>query len=176
MYQRILAPLDGSKVAEGVLPQVCELARALNAELVIARVSPTADSLLGHGITIGPGAVGLDAQLEQAASAYLIELAATLDAGAKPVRYVTLRGPVAESLIGWATMNNVDLVALMSHGLGHAARWVFGSVADRLLQSSPVPVLVLRATPTQLEAQEEQEERDLDASLLRAMGGQQANI
>lgn len=173
MYQRILAPLDGSKVAEGVLPQVCELAKTLNAELVLVRVSPTADSLLGHGIAVG-GSGALDAQLEQASSAYLTQLASTLDAGAKPVRTVSLRGPVAETIVSWATMNGVDLIALMSHGLGHAARWVFGSVADRLLQSSPIPVLVLRATADQLEAQEELEERELDASLLRALGEQQA--
>lgn len=169
MYKRILVPLDGSKVAEGVLPQVCQLADALKAELVLVRVAPTPDSLLGVGVRVGAQSANLGAQLERAAAAYLQQVAARLGTVGAGVRYVTLQGPVTESIVAWAQQNQVDLIALMSHGLGHAARWVFGSVADRLLQSSPVPVLVVRASQQQLEAQEEQEEAALDAALLQAM-------
>jgi nucleotide-binding universal stress UspA family protein len=78
-------------------------------------------------------------------------------------------GPVAESIVQWAQDNGGDLIALMSHGLGRSARWVFGSVADRLLQSSPVPILVVRASKEVLDAQEEYEEAQMDAKLLETL-------
>jgi nucleotide-binding universal stress UspA family protein len=169
MYQRILVPLDGSKLAEGVLPQVCELANALGAEVILLQVAPSADSLLGSGVRVNSGAGALDDQLQRAAAAYLNKVAAGLGRVGSGVSCVAVSGPVAETVVEWAASHQIDLIALMSHGLGHAARWVFGSVADRLLQSSPVPVLVVRASTTLLQAQEELEETEVDVALLRAM-------
>lgn len=173
MYKRILVPLDGSKLAEGVLPEVRDLANALNAEVVLMRVTPSAESLLGHGLKVGGGTEAMTASLLESANSYLATVSAALGNVGGGVKTATVTGPVAEAVIGYATANGVDLIALRSHGLGHAARWVFGSVADRLLQSSPVPVLVTRATTGELEAQEEEEERAMDAALLQAMNPEQ---
>ncbi len=169
MYKRILVPLDGSKVAEGVLPQVCELASALRAEVVLLRVAPTADSLLGNGVVVGNRATTLEGQMQRSALGYLDRVKAGLGAVGAGVSCVAVSGPVAETIAEWAAANQVDLIALTSHGLGHAARWVFGSVADRLLQASKAPVLVVRASTELLQAQEEQEEAEMDAALLQAL-------
>lgn len=169
MYKRILVPLDGSKLAEGVLPQATELANAVGATLILMQVAPGGDGVIGLGV---PARHRRDFEVEsrRAAAHYLARVAASLDPASGGVETVLATGPVAETIVRVAEEQGADVIALMSHGLGHAARWVFGSVADRLLRASPVPVLVVRAPRELLQAQEEYEETQLDRALLRAVG------
>ncbi len=169
MYRRIVVPLDGSKIAEGVLPHAIGLAKAHHAELALVRaVDPRSALPSGYALPEGP-AQALQRTMERDAQAYLTSIAAGLSEQGIRVVTAVASGPPAESIGAWATAHDADLIALMSHGLGRSARWVFGSVADRLLQSSPVPILVVRATQQVLESQEEYEEAQLDAKLLEAM-------
>ena len=82
---------------------------------------------------------------------------------------VTARMDAGDAIAEWAAAHQADLVALMSHGFGRRARAVFGSVAERLLEASPVPVLIVRVTPQVLAEQEELEEDELDEALLQQM-------
>ena len=59
--------------------------------------------------------------------------------------FAVLRGRPAEALADYAAASGADLIVLASHGRGGLARWVLGSVADRLSRSSCVPVMVVRA-------------------------------
>ena len=59
--------------------------------------------------------------------------------------YEVLEGDVAETLANWAENNGVDLIIIASHGRSGVGRWVMGSVADRLLRSVCVPVMMIRA-------------------------------
>jgi nucleotide-binding universal stress UspA family protein len=54
-------------------------------------------------------------------------------------------GKVAESIADYATKNGVDLIIIATHGRSGVSRWVWGSVADRVLRSACVPVLMVRA-------------------------------
>ncbi|MEK7214635.1 MAG: universal stress protein [Chloroflexota bacterium] len=169
MYRRIVVPLDGSKIAEGVLPHAIGLAKAHQAELALVRaVDPRSAVPNGYVLPEGP-AQALQRTMERDAQAYLTAVAAGLSEQGIPVVTAVVTGPPAEGVVAWATSHEADLIALMSHGLGRSARWVFGSVADRLLQSSPIPILVVRATQQVLESQEEYEESLLDTKLLEAM-------
>jgi nucleotide-binding universal stress UspA family protein len=56
-----------------------------------------------------------------------------------------LTGPVAESLVEYAAKKSVDLIIIATHGRSGVSRWVWGSIADRILRSSCVPVLMVRA-------------------------------
>lgn len=169
MIKRIVVPLDGSKVAEAVLPHVQDLAKALGAELVLVRAIHQGGLIQGRYVLSPEPAKLLAQEMERSALRYLDRVRADLEKVGIKTRSVVVTGPVPESIIDWASHNNADLIALTSHGLGRAARWVFGSVADRLLQSSPVPLLVIRASQEILEAQEEYEEEQLDAALLKAL-------
>jgi nucleotide-binding universal stress UspA family protein len=64
--------------------------------------------------------------------------------GLKP-RGELLKGQVAESLAEYAAKNGVDLIIIATHGRSGVSRWVWGSVADRILRSSCIPVLMVRA-------------------------------
>lgn len=163
MYKRILVPLDGSKIAEGVLPHVSQLAKALGSEVVLLRVL---DPVAGAA-RCGPSPL---VAMRGSASAYLANIRDRLREQAIPTALAVTTGPVVSLAIGeWARRHHADLIVLMSHGFGVAARLVFGSVAQRLLEISPVPVLVIRATPEALHEQEEQEERGLGEELLAKM-------
>ena len=169
MYKRIVVPLDGSKIAEAVLPHAQELAKALDAELVLLRVVQGGGLLQGHYVLSPEPARILEQEFKRRAQQYLDSVGEKIQKEGVKVQRVVVAGPVSESIVDWSTHNSVDLIALMSHGLGRAARWVFGSVADRLLQSSPVPLLVVRASHEVLQAQEEYEEEQLDQAVLEAL-------
>ncbi len=169
MYKRIVVPLDGSRIAEAVLPHVTEMTKALGAEIVLLRVIQGGGRLQGSYVLPPEPARILERELTQRAKAYLDRVAEGLVKDGVKVEKVVISGPVSESIVEWATKNNADLIAMMSHGLGRAARWVFGSVADRLLQSSPIPLLVVRASHEVMQAQEEFEEEQLDKAVLKAL-------
>ncbi len=163
MYKRILVPLDGSKVAEGILSHVHQLAKATGGEILLLRVLQPVPLEGGYPRPIE--------MRTKSAYKYLARLQDTLASqGVSATVAVTAGVQAGDAISTWAGEHEVDLIALMSHGFGRAARAVFGSVAERLLERSPVPVLVVRATPEVLEQQEEQEEDELDEELLFRMG------
>jgi len=54
-------------------------------------------------------------------------------------------GSVADSLVDFAEAGGIDLIVIATHGRSGVSRWVRGSVADRVLRASRVPVLMVRA-------------------------------
>lgn len=164
MYKRILVPLDGSRVAEGVLPHVEEMAKAMGSEVVLLRV------LQPRQLEGGKYPVAIEVRMKSAYK-YLGRIRGGLVARGIPVTTAVTSGiDLGDAVADWAKQNEVDAIALMSHGLGRAAKTIFGSVAERLLERSPVPVLVVRATREVLEEQEEQEEDELDEEVLHKLG------
>lgn len=148
MYQKVLVPLDGSDLAECVLPHVEAIARGCGVGGVIfVRV---ADTFFSHA-TGGGGEFGdelikkNDAASKAAAEKYLNQLASQLDYGKVNIETKVLIGNPAEKLADFATKNKVDLIIIATHGRSGISRWVWGSVADRLLRSACVPVLMVRA-------------------------------
>ena len=61
------------------------------------------------------------------------------------VKTMVIKGNVAESIANYAQKNNVDLIIIATHGRSGVSRWVWGSVADRVLRSSCVPIFMVRA-------------------------------
>jgi nucleotide-binding universal stress UspA family protein len=134
MYQRIVVPLDGSKLAEGVLEHVRALAHCMGSEVVLMRVIayPAYDFLLTD-----PGmSASLREQLEQEACNYLEPLASA-DA-------VVVTGPIADAIIEFAREKKADLIAMSTHGRTGPSRWLLGSVADRVVRGAGMPVLMVR--------------------------------
>jgi nucleotide-binding universal stress UspA family protein len=151
MYQKILVPLDGSDLAECVLPHVEAIAAGCKvSQVVLVRV---VDPIRLPGSVPARGDFGftekdrrqLEKHRKEAAEAYLKKIVDSLDVKGSNPSHAALEGKVAESLVDYAKNNNVDLIVIASHGRSGVSRWVLGSVADRMVRSSCVPVLMIRA-------------------------------
>jgi nucleotide-binding universal stress UspA family protein len=150
MYRRILVPLDGSKLAECALPYAEALAKGCDTEKVIL-VSVT-ERVQGYrafedpsqplGQRLVPEAFG---KKEKQAQRYLDRIAKAMEAKGINVSTEVLLWKPAEAIVGYAKQSGCDLIIMASHGRSGVSRWAHGSVADKVLRGSPVPVLMVRA-------------------------------
>ena len=142
--QRILVPLDGSPVAEQVLPIASSVAKALGAELVLFRVPAISTSTYLAGDSYVP----LDHLIETAnqdTEKYLQRTAEGVRGQGIQVSTAIQVGGVANAIIDYAEANRIDLIAMCTHGRTGLARWALGSVADRVLRAGRIPLLLVRA-------------------------------
>jgi len=147
MYQKILVPLDGSELAECVLPHVEAICGGCKVkDVVLARVVEPFRQLSGSDYSIRPEEVArIDAESMAAADQYLKQAKNKMKLSGSTVAIETLRGSPASELAEYAAKNGVDLIIIATHGRSGVSRWVWGSVADRVLRSACVPVLMVRA-------------------------------
>jgi nucleotide-binding universal stress UspA family protein len=142
MFQRILVPLDGSPLAEEVLPLAAQLARAASASLILLRVVTTYQ----NPVPMEP--VSLVEQSRKMIVAkslsYLQRIITNEYLDGIPVQTVALAGLPAQTILQFARTHQVDLVLMRSHGATGFKRWMLGSVAQQLVRHSSIPVLVLR--------------------------------
>ncbi len=139
-FGRILVPLDGSSNAATILPLATEFARQHQAELVLIRVKD-----LPLGDYAAPGA--LSTQRDDDLQRWLGEQRAALAVDGLQVRTVASVGDPAGEILDAAERERCDLVAMTTHGSSGLERWLFGSVAENVLRSCRVPVLVKRSVP-----------------------------
>jgi nucleotide-binding universal stress UspA family protein len=148
LIKRILVPLDGSKVAEQIVPHAEELARGMGAELILFQAYETF-----LGVISGEAMVTMSAEeikeanrhREEDAKAYLRTIAGTLREMGLTVSEVVVPGAPADVILSYAESNAVDIISMSTHGLSGLKRWVFGSVTDKVLHAGDMPVLVVRA-------------------------------
>lgn len=138
---QIIVPLDGSVAAEKALLAASQLARTSGATLhVIRAVPPARASEQMHDV----GLVRPSDHLAAEAEGYLQLIATRLRGGQIDVRTTLWRGDAAEGILTAAREGPAALVLLASGGRTSRGRWLFGSVARRVLREAPVPVLLLR--------------------------------
>ena len=136
---RILVPLDGSHLAEAALPIAARLAGALGADLTLLHIIEKAAPARVHG----EPHLGQKAEAE----AYLSRLAQELAAHGATVDHHVHEvpvGDVARSIAAHADEEDSDLVVVSTHGAGDLRRGLFGSIAQRVLQTCHRPVLLVR--------------------------------
>ncbi|MGD8835793.1 MAG: universal stress protein [Desulfobacteraceae bacterium] len=138
MYRSMLIPLDGSKLAEAILPEVEELARILKAKLYLIRVSRA---------QVLPGRDPTDSQVEvvRRAQEYLEELKNKLSARHADIQIHAPYGSPADKILEVCRRQRVEMIAMSTHGRSGIGRWLLGSVAEKVVRHSDVPVLLLRA-------------------------------
>jgi nucleotide-binding universal stress UspA family protein len=148
MYNRILVPLDGSRTAEAILPFVLEIAGPLDIEVTLLRVVvPIPPSVVEGSRHV----VVEDTEARRAeAERYLDSLAAELRDRGVRVRTVVRRGDPVTEIASAARELEVDLVAMTTHGRSGLGRLLFGSVAEAVLRSTDLPVLMMRQTAAQV--------------------------
>jgi nucleotide-binding universal stress UspA family protein len=136
MLDRILIPLDGSALAESVLVQVRRLLARRDAELLLLQVvtlPPSNEADAGEPLD----------HLWSRATEYLQSVAGRLSSEGIRARTRVVEGFPAREILGAAKKEHADLIAMSTHGRTGIARWVFGSVTEKVLRGSPVPVLAI---------------------------------
>jgi nucleotide-binding universal stress UspA family protein len=146
MYKRILVPLDGSELAECVLPHVESIAKGCNVgSVVFVRVLDTYMPSAALAYMSEEQKKEMHEKAGASAREYLDQVVSRVKLDGLRVQKQLLTGIVAESIAEYATKNDVDLIVIATHGRSGISRWVWGSVADRILRSACVPVLMVRA-------------------------------
>jgi nucleotide-binding universal stress UspA family protein len=142
MYKKILVPLDGSKTAEGVLPHAKALAYSEGAELVLLIVA--ANPALDYAFSDPGIAQRAEEDQEERSKQYVAEVEKQLKSAGFKVSTLLRVGAVAEVILAVAEEMQVDVIAMSTHGRTGAARWLLGSVAERVVRNSKVPVMLIR--------------------------------
>ncbi|MDD5038972.1 MAG: universal stress protein [Dehalococcoidales bacterium] len=154
----MLVPLDGSMLAESVIPFVNEIIlgakESRKIEITLLQVIPSKTDYVPEAISdIYGGIVHVpytEAELEQikkSAIAYLNKIAATF----KKDPHVTIKtltkvgDDPADEILKASDEQKIDLIAISTHGRSGITRWAFGSVADRILRGGTTPVFMIRA-------------------------------
>lgn len=137
MYRRILVPTDGSAGARAAFDHAVALAGLADAAVhVVHAVDPT----------LVPAEVGVEEvvdALSEAGRDLVAELAAEAADRGHVVETAVVRGSPAEAVCRYADEHDVDLVVMGTHGRTGLSRWLLGSVTERVVRRSPVPVLTV---------------------------------
>lgn len=140
--KRILVPLDGSSIAEQALNPALSLAEALPARLILLRVTPR-PQIPVQPVPCWPDLDSVMDAAEQETNAYLQSLQAAIGDSPVSTSSQCATGLAAESIIEIADSQKVDLIVMCSHGRSGIERWVFGSVAEKVLRGANCATLVI---------------------------------
>jgi nucleotide-binding universal stress UspA family protein len=151
MVEKILVPLDGSALAEKVLPFVCTMARNNNAEIILLRITEyPSDLYVGFDSCsfYDPEFLKTVADQKKAIQNDLIEylerIASDLQKNGLHVNTEVCDGPVVDTILASVDRLSIDLIAITTIGDGGGNPWMMGSVADRVLRESSVQVFLVR--------------------------------
>jgi len=131
MLNRILVPLDGSEISEAIIPYVEELSRRLDSELFLIVVEDA-------DFCIAPEDVG------GVAKDYLENISNQLGLKGINTKINVRSGIAAEKIIDFADEIGADAIAMGTHGRSGVRRWIFGSVASKVLHEATLPLLIVR--------------------------------
>ena len=147
MYKKIMVPLDGSELAECVLPHVKTFIEGCQVkDVVFVRVVEPAATFYSGDYPISPQVMKeRETETERLARDYLDQVVKRLEPGDAKLYSEVLIGNVADSLADYSEINEFDLILIATHGRSGVSRWVRGSIADKVLRSSSIPVLMVRA-------------------------------
>jgi nucleotide-binding universal stress UspA family protein len=137
MFKKILVPLDGSELAESIIPYVEDLASTHKARIVLLRVA------LAHTL---PGQDEIKAEVEAVREAedYLKEVEGGLKKKGFTVESHVRYGKDAEEIVDFCKEPDIDAVAMFTHGRTGVGRWLLGSVAEKVVRHCPLPVVLFR--------------------------------
>lgn len=141
MYKKILVPLDGSPLAETVLPHAQAIAKKEGAEIILLRI-PTmpAQEFMDRQPAI---AAKIKDEELAAAENYVNAKMRALKKNNIKVRTVTQAGPVPDTILEVAEKTHADMIAMSTHGRTGVQRWLIGSVADKVVHHAHIPVMLI---------------------------------
>jgi nucleotide-binding universal stress UspA family protein len=142
MYKRALVPLDGSPLAEAVIPFLTEIAATLNMSVLLLRVLEPIPPAVIEGVR--QTMVDVSDVRKGDAEGYLRSVAATVRARGIEVSYQVRSGRPDVEIVEAARETSADLIAMSTHGRSGLGRLLFGSVAEQVLRHADVPVFMMR--------------------------------
>lgn len=148
MYKRVLVPVDGSEVAEAILPFILDIAGPLDLEVVLLRVNRPIPPTAVEGTRVFTVE---DVEARRAtAEAYLQGLAAEMRARGVRAATRVQRGEPVHEILAAARTEDADLIAMTTHGRTGPARLLFGSVAEGVLRHASIPVFLMKQTEREI--------------------------
>ena len=169
MFNSILLPLDGSQLAECVLPHTVAIARSFDAEITLLRVlekNQTGASAQMFDL--------LNWQINKTKSTLYLEKTKTrLKAASLRIRASVLEGLVAEGITEYAQSNGMKLIILSSHGRSGLTRWGISSNTQKIIMSVQTSLLIVRANQQQENLATETTESPVYRRILVPLDGSQ---
>ncbi len=142
-YERILVPTDGSVGVERAIRHAVDLAVEHGAEVNALYV---VNSGAYVGTPMESAGQGVDQLLREEAEKAVEEVAAVCDDYEVPVETAILNGSPSREIVQYAEAEDCDLIVMGTHGRGGIDRLLLGSVAEKVVRSSTVPVLTIRVS------------------------------
>jgi nucleotide-binding universal stress UspA family protein len=144
MYKKILVPLDGSAVAETVLPHVQDIAERGGSEILLLSVTvePSYD-LLFTGAKLAAASMENEMAPDLQAKIYLKSVGARLEQDGLDVSTEVRTGRVADTVLSYADESGADLIVLCARGRGQHEGFALGSITYRVMRGAHVPVLLI---------------------------------
>lgn len=142
MFKRILVPTDASEYSRRALKTALELARSVQAEIVLLHVSYTPQAYWGY--TISYGITVTQEQLDQNGELALEATLTGIDSEPVVIHKRVESGHPVSIIVEQIKKENIDLVIMGSHGYGAITGSVLGSVSQRVLQRVSCPVLITK--------------------------------
>ena len=149
MFKHLLVPLDGSELAEVALPLATAVAQKFGSQITLISAVHL-PYYVGDGLDFADVYGSVSDNMEDEAKAYLqSKQKALLAAGYHVNIEIVIGQPPADAILLTAEALAADTIVMSTHGRGGVMRWVFGSVADKVLRNATVPVLLARVPPTE---------------------------
>jgi nucleotide-binding universal stress UspA family protein len=148
MFKKILVPLDGSELAAKILPNVVELAKCMQSQIILLHVCywpiPTGAELLAAKLE-----QEVEEKLTKECAIFLGKAAKELQLQGLNVTHECVEGVPAREIVAYAEANKIDLIAMATHGRGEVA-WVLGSTAEKVVTHATVPTLLFKVMETKI--------------------------
>jgi nucleotide-binding universal stress UspA family protein len=145
MFEKILLCLDGSTLAEQILPYAIAEAECFRSKVTLLRVVTTE---IPAAARADPQIIGekMDeiSKKEKEDAAYLKRIARRLRAKGIDVQYIVENGNAGEIIVDYAKKNGIGLIAMATHSHSGMGRIIFGSVAEYVVRESGLPVLMIK--------------------------------
>jgi nucleotide-binding universal stress UspA family protein len=151
MFQHILVPLDGSKVGEAALTVIDKLCDQLKSGTEVEITLLGVITLLRHWVVVGEASAPVSyteeemEHIKQRVIDYLDRTAESVRCKGVKVNTITKTGNAADEILKTANEIDVDLIAMSTHGRSGLRRLAFGSITDKVLHGTVIPVLMVRA-------------------------------
>ena len=152
--RHVLIPLDGSRLSERAVAPGLALAAGLGAEVTLFRAIPKVDVQEMRQLDQAEHGLGwrLAEEIREETESYLHTVTAAHPHPELEIKRVVMFDPAAESILEYAEGHEIDLIAMSTHGRTGPARWVYGSVTEKVLHGSHHSMLIVRPAKHELSA------------------------
>ncbi|OGO43205.1 MAG: hypothetical protein A2Z05_04120 [Chloroflexi bacterium RBG_16_60_22] len=151
MFEKVLVPLDGSKVGEAALPVIDQLVSKLAPGSKVEITLLGVITLLRHWVVVGEASAPVSYTEEELklirkrVTDYLERTGQSLKGKGIIVKTMVSSGNASDEILKAAEETKADLIAMSTHGRSGLRRLAFGSITDKVLRAASVPVLMVRA-------------------------------